>query len=405
MSVRTPAGPATRPTGYRAPLAVPEFRAVFAAHVLSLLGNVVAQIALSVLVFRDTGSPLLSALTFALGMLPYALGGAVLAPLADRFPARRVLVGCDLLCGACVLLMVLPGTPVGVLLALRAVTAFVAPLFSGVRSASLALFLDGDAFILGRSLIRVSAQAAQIGGFAAGGLLLTVVPPRAALVVTAAGFLASALLLRLGTVPRPAVAARGTSGGLRALLGDRRVRALLLLSWAPPAFVVVPEALAAPLARETGAGPYAVGLLLAAMPVGAVAAELAVGGRLGPAARARLSLPLAVGMLLPLACFLPGPGLVPALLLLVLAGTGLAYTLGVDRWYADAVPEALYGRAMTLLSAGLMTAQGLGMALGGLAAELAPPHLVITGAGVLGAVCALTAALAVRRSAPQRARG
>jgi predicted MFS family arabinose efflux permease len=387
-----------RRTGYRAPLAVAEFRAVFAAHVLSLLGNVVAQLALSVLVFRDTGSPLFSALTFALGLLPYALGGAVLAPLADRYPAWRVLVSCDLLCGGCVLLMVLPGTPVAVLLALRSVTAFVAPLFGGVRAASLGQLLDGESYVLGRSLIRVSAQAAQIGGFAAGGLLLALVPARSALLVTAVGFLASALILRLGTAARPTVTADRAAGGLRAVLGDRRVRALLVLCWTPPAFVVVPEALAAPFARETGAGPYAVGLLLAAMPVGAVAGELAVGALLGASARARGALPLAVGMLLPLVCFAPGPALFPALLLLAAAGTGLAYTLALDRWYADAVPEALHGRAMTVMSAGLMTVQGLGMTLGGLGAELAPPHLVITGTGVLGVVCTLAAVVAVRRS-------
>ena len=50
----TAAGPAAG-RGYRAVFAVREFRAVFAAHVLSLQGTVVAEIALSVLVFRLTG--------------------------------------------------------------------------------------------------------------------------------------------------------------------------------------------------------------------------------------------------------------------------------------------------------------------------------------------------------------
>lgn len=112
-------------------------------------------------------------------------------------------------------------------------------------------------------------------------------------------------------------------------------------------------------------------------------------------------LPPTVGMLVPLVCFAPGRTLLPALGLLAVAGAGLAYTLGLDRWYADAVPEALRGRAMTVMSAGLMTFQGLGMALGGLAAEVLAPHLVIAVAGALGVVCASAAALAVRRSAPK----
>lgn len=46
----------TRP-GYRAVFAVREFRAVFAAHLLSLLGVVVSELALTVLVYDLTGSP------------------------------------------------------------------------------------------------------------------------------------------------------------------------------------------------------------------------------------------------------------------------------------------------------------------------------------------------------------
>lgn len=72
------------------------------------------------------------------------------------------------------------------------------------------------------------------------------------------------------------------------------------------------------------------------------------------------------------------------LLALLLAGLAHAYTLGLDQWYVDAVPEELRGRAMTLLSTGLMTLQGVGMALAGLAAEFLPVHGVVTGSGILG---------------------
>ncbi|AXK35479.1 MFS transporter [Streptomyces armeniacus] len=386
-----------RGAGYREVFAVREFRAVFAAHVLSMLGSVVSGIALPVLVYARTGSPLLSALTFALGFLPFAAGGAVLAPVADRYPARRVLVGCDLVCAACVAAMVLPGAPVAVLLALRAAAALVQPLFTGVRAASLGHILAGDAFVLGRSLIRIVAQSAQIAGFAAAGLLLVVVTPRAALLITVGCFLLSALILRRGTRERPPAASVRTRGGIRALLADPRIRALLALSWVPSAFLVVPEALAPAYADGLGAGPAAVGLLLAAMPVGSALAELAAGAWLRPAARERLVLPLSACLLLPLVLFAFRPGLVASLALLVLTGTGMAYILGLDRWFFDAVPEELRGRAMTLLSGGLMTGQGIGMAAGGLAAEFAPAHWVAAGAGASGTVCALAVVRAVRR--------
>ncbi|MEU9008091.1 MFS transporter, partial [Streptomyces sp. NPDC048551] len=356
--------------GYRGLFRVGEFRAVFAAHLLSLLGVVVAEISLTVLVYRATGSALMSALTFALGFLPYALGGTLLAGLADRYPARRLLVACDLLCAACAAAMVWPGTPVAGILVLRCAMAFVAPLFQGARSASLADILGpGEAFVLGRSLLRMVSQSAQLAGFGLGGLLLTFLAPRGAVALTAAGFLTSALLLRLGTRDRPARAAAATTargplrGGLGVLLGDRRLRALTLLCWLPPAFAVVPEALLTPYAAGIGAGTGALGLLMCALPVGTIAGELAAGSLLSARTRARLTAPLAALAPLPLLAYAVRPGVPVVLAALLLSGLAHAYALDLDRMYVDAVPDELRGRAMTLLSTGLMTLQGVGMAL------------------------------------------
>nr|WP_130443404.1 MFS transporter [Streptomyces sp. BK239] len=87
-----------------------------------------------------------------------------------------------------------------------------------------------------------------------------------------------------------------------------------------------------------------------------------------------------------------------SLLLTALAGAGSAYTLGLDQWLVRAVPEELRGRAMTLLTAGLMTVQGVGMALAGVAAEFAGVTAAVTGAGVLGAVCCAALAWEARRA-------
>ncbi|MFF3540618.1 MFS transporter [Streptomyces platensis] len=408
------AGPytgAARPDGYRAVFAVPEFRYVFAAHLLSSLGVVVCELALSVLVFRLTASPLLSALTFALGLLPYVVGGTLLSAVADRYPARRVLVGCDLLCALAAAGMVAPGTPVVVLLVLRCVLAAIAPVFAGTRAATLGEILgEGELFVLGRSVIRIVNQSAQLAGFAAGGLLLAVVSPAAVLALTAGAFLGSALLLRLGTLARPARdgargAARGalvaaSLGGARRLLADRRVRALLLLTWLPPAFVVIPEALLVPYAGLLGTGPAGMGLLMCSMPIGAVLAESLVGTFLGPRARTRLTFPMGVFAVLPSLGFAAQPSLGWAVLLLALTGTGISYNFGVDRWFVAAVPEALLGRAMTVMQAGRMTVMGLAMGLAGVAAEYAPLRVVMPAAGVLGAVCVLAVIFEVRRTAP-----
>ncbi|NEA47034.1 MFS transporter [Streptomyces sp. SID10815] len=427
----TPATPVPTPSNYTAALAIPEFRAVFAAHALSLLGVIVSEIALSVLVYDLTGSPLWSALTFALGFLPYVVGGTLLAGVADRFPARRVLVTCDLVCAACVVPMATSSAPIGVVLALRCALALVSPVFQGTRMATLADILgDGDLFVLGRSLLRIVSQSSLLIGYGLGGILLTVVSPRHALLITVATFLLSAALLRLGTQHRPAratlhrtatgTAATGTATtgtaptprplmtdslqGARQVLAAPRVRVLLLLFWLPAMFSVVPEALAAPYAAALGAGSTGLGLLMCALPVGTIAGELYAGARLRPATRERVALPLVCCMLLPYLGFAWHPNLTAALLLLLLSGAGSAYTLGLDQWFVAAVPEELRGRAMTLLTAGLMTIQGVGMALAGVAAEFVGVPATVAAAGALGTAACAALAVAARKTEADRRR-
>ncbi|MFF9508894.1 MFS transporter [Streptomyces sp. NPDC014724] len=396
------------PRGYRAVFGVREFRAVFAAHLLSLLGVVVSELALTVLVYDLTGSPLLSALTFALGFLPYLVGGTLFAGVADRYPARRVLVTCDLICAGCVAVMALPGTPVGGLLALRCVVASVSPVFTGTRTAALTDILgEGDLYVLGRSLLRIVSQSALLIGFGVGGVLLAAVSARGAIMITVGTFLCSAALLRFGTRDRPARSGDGggallkdSLAGARTVLADRRIRALMLLFWLPAMFVVAPEALAAPYADEIGVGPVALGLLMCAMPVGHIGAELYAGTVLAPRLRSRIVLPVAATGLLPLVLYGFRPGVVLSVVALALAGVGAAYIIGLDQWFVDAVPEELRGRAMTLLTAGLMTVQGIGMALAGLAAEFVPVHQVVAGAAVIGTVCTLVLVREVRSTEP-----
>ncbi|MFE9172726.1 MFS transporter [Streptomyces kebangsaanensis] len=183
--------------------------------------------------------------------------------------------------------------------------------------------------------------------------------------------------------------------GLRA---DRRVRALLLLFRVPPMSMVVPEALAAPCADALGAGSTGLGLLMCGLPVGAIAGELYAGSRLRPAARERTALPLVCLTLLPYLGYALRPNLPVSLLLLLLSGAGSAYTPGLDQWFVRAVPEELRGRAMTLLTAGLMRIQGVGVAPAGIAAEFAGVTATVAGAGVPGTACCVRLAVTARRT-------
>src|ERR1019366_7935738 len=72
-----------------------------------------------------------------LAFLPSLFGGILLGAAADRLPARRVLVGCDLISASLVGAMVIPGVPVAGLLTLLFAAGLVSPVYSGARAALL----------------------------------------------------------------------------------------------------------------------------------------------------------------------------------------------------------------------------------------------------------------------------
>ncbi|MFJ9825583.1 MFS transporter [Streptomyces sp. NPDC101160] len=110
-------------------------------------------------------------------------------------------------------------------------------------------------------------------------------------------------------------------------------------------------------------------------------------------------LPLAATGLLPFLLYAAGPGLALAAVALFLAGATGAYTLGLDAWFVAAVPDGRRGRAMTLMTAGMTTTQGIGMAGAGVAAEFASVRAVVAGTGVLGTAVLLWLVAEVRATA------
>jgi hypothetical protein len=376
---------------YRQVLGGGEFRAIFAADIVSMLGNVVAAVALTVLVYQRTHSPALAASVMALAFLPYLVGGTLLGAAADRLPVRRVLVGCDLISAALVGAMVVPGIPVPGLLALLFVAGLVSPVYAGVRSALLPdVLAPGPCYVLGRALLRMVAQSAQIAGYGIGGLLLAAVSPRGALAVDAVSFAASAGVLRFGTAARgprggrTGSMARDSLAGLRAVLVHRRVRRILLFSWLVPACAIAPEALAVPYVTHIGLPARAAGFLLMGIPAGTVAADIIVARLLPTRRQRRVVVVAALVAFAPLAAFAALPDLAAALGLLVVSGLGSAWSAGIDGLLVEAAPEQLRSRALAVGSAGLMFTQGVGFAFWGLAGQFVPLVLVIPGAAVLG---------------------
>src|SRR3954468_4671091 len=130
-------------------IAIGEFRAVWLAQAMSLLGDQLAQGALAVLVYNRTQSPLATAAVYALTYLPPIVGGPLLAGLADRYPRRRVMLLCDVARAMFVALMAVPGMPFAVLCVLVFCVVLLGAPFSAARAALLPEVLEGDRYVTG----------------------------------------------------------------------------------------------------------------------------------------------------------------------------------------------------------------------------------------------------------------
>lgn len=384
--------------------AVREYRAVWVADLLSVTGDQLARVALAVLVYGRTGSAAWAAATYALTFLPAIVGGVLLSGLADRYARRSVLVGTDLARAVLVGAMAVPGLPLPALCALLVVVVLLGAPHTAARGALLPELLPGDLYERGLAVAQMTGQAAQVVGFAAGGLLVAAVSPGSALALDAATFAVAAVVFRFGLSRRPRPdGGRGTGPGPRDVLAgitditaDPRRRALVLLVWMVGLYVV-PEALAAPYAAQVGAGPAVVGLLMAADPLGSVVGAWLFVRFVPPQRRARLIGVLAVAAGVPLLFTALVPAVPLALLLWGVSGmASTAYVMQAQASFVRATPAAIRGRAIGVAASGIVAGQGIAVLAGGLLADLWTPATAIAVCGGVGVLVALVGTAAWR---------
>jgi predicted MFS family arabinose efflux permease len=395
---------------------VGEFRILWLAHAQSRLGDQLARVAVAVLVFARTSSALLTALTYALTFLPPLVSAPLLSGLADRYPRRTLLVTVDLCRAALIGLMTIPSVPLAGLAALLVVVVALQPPYSAARNAMLANVLEADRYVVGLGLVNVTDGIAQVVGFALGGVLLELIGARTALGIDAATFMVSVLLVRMGARPHrpvhkdawPGTASRpgarwSVLGGVALVWGDARLRTLALLVWLY-GFYVAPEGIAAPYAAQLGVGTAAVGLLMAADPIGAVVGAVVFSRWPRPASRPWAVGPLAILSGVPLVLSALRPSLPASLVLWALTGALSCYIMLAQAEFTVAVPDHRRGQAVGLLAAGLQAAQGLGLLLAGALAGPFAPSTSVALCGAAGVLCALGAGPARRRQLEPQSR-
>ena len=374
---------------YRALFAHSEFRALWTASALATMASTMAGLALALVVQRETGSALLTAVAMFGPSIAQVLGATTLMSAADASPPRRTLVVVGVLTTGVLALQTVPGLGTTTRLLLVFGSAYVLAVGSGARWGLLSQVVGPAAFPLARSTMNVAVGAFQVVGFATSGLLLALLS--AAQVFGLAALLSAVAVpvLRFGITERaPRRAARAgvreTWRGNRALLAHRSTRTLLLALAVPNGLVVGCEALFVPYAGERG------GWLLAAGAVGMMAGDLVVGRFLSTEGRRRTHTALRVLLAAPFLAFALEPGLAVAVVLVGCATVGYAASLVQQEWLVALTPPELRGQVLGAESSLRMTGQGVCAVLaGGLAdavgvgtamAALAAASLVVSAA-------------------------
>jgi predicted MFS family arabinose efflux permease len=367
------------------------------AQVLSVAGDQLARVALTLLVFDRTRSALLAAVTFAASVVPAFIGGITLSGLADRLPRRQVMIACDLIRVVLVLVMAVSGIPIAVLVVLLFGVTMIGAPFLSARAALYPDILAGDLYVLGTAVTLTTLQFAQVLGFAAGGAAVAFFGIRASLLIDAATFVLSALITRIWVRRRPAAhavadddtdAGGGLLAALRLVFTNPALRIPMLLGWLA-AFYNIPEGVSVPLAAALGGGAVAVGFILAAPAFGASVGAIVFSRFVAPATRVRWMSPFAAAACAVLILFAFLPPLPIALVLLGLSGFFDCYQLAANASFVAATPARLRSQAFGIAQGGMNLCQGVAWVMAGAVAGHYAPSFVVAASGALGAVAAI----------------
>lgn len=175
-----------------------DFRQLWMAQAVSLVGDWFTLIALAVVVSRASGgSGLAIGALLLTQLLPTALVGPFSGVLADRFDRRRLLVASDVLRAGIVLLLIpaVLGEALVAVYALALTHFTVATVFEPARSALVPRLVSPAQLVAATTLTSVTWSVMTALGGVIGGSVLAVLGVAAAFVVDALTFVASAALI------------------------------------------------------------------------------------------------------------------------------------------------------------------------------------------------------------------
>ncbi|WP_344362328.1 MFS transporter [Streptomyces gobitricini] len=365
---------------YLAILRIGDYRLLWSALVLNLLGDGATYAALAWITVEEAGAAGLGILGVCL-TLPVIAGGAVVGPLLDRFSRRKLFIYDSVFRGVVVALIPL----LAFMDSLHVWHLYVVALVYGLLKiiplagtpAVLPELVPADKLQAASGLEATAMGAANVLGPAIGAGLITVLGAPSVLLLDAATYLVFAFLISRIKAPMGRPEPADTTGDaprrpgwapvFRLIVRDRF---LLVLTLSFAAFNVSAGALVVALPWlakfEFGSGPGVLGLMLAVMAAGELIGSLVSG-----AVRTSEKQMLRIGVFQLLSgavLFLLIPTALPWILLgLALNGilsAPMTVLGGVVRM--TRVPNEMRGRAMTLMRTVMAGALPAGSAFGGL---------------------------------------
>lgn len=356
------------------------FRYFWLSRATSGLGSAVTTVAMPVLVYQQTKSPVMVAIVSAAGTVPYVAFGLFAGAFADRVDRRRLMIATDVLNGL-TLVSVPLASALGVLTAGQIVAA-------ALLSSSLTIFFDAGVYglvpaIVGKpnlaeanSAVYSAETVVRVVGTGSAGALISLFHPAGTLAIDAMSFIASAILIRAVAYPSAAyqVPPGGRPGfrqsvgeGLRFLLGHPTLRMMALAgtlqSFSGGALVGQLVVFADRVLRIHGTNPR-IGFLYTAWSVGGILGSLyfpRVLRRIRPFQVLLIALP--VSAVLGLAVLLSWDWRVALAAVAAWGSVNVVILINTMTYSQEVTPPALQSRVNTTRR---MLSSGLGVPLGAL---------------------------------------
>jgi MFS family permease len=386
----------------------PALARLLAGEFISGIGDWLYLVAILVVVYADSNSPVLLGIIGAARILPYVLLSVPAGMVADRFDRRMVLLVTDVARGVIMVglaLAVMLGASTLVIIALSILAACFSTFFGPAIGALLPSLVNERDLGPANSAWATLDNVAFIIGPAIAGILLAGGGLEFAFLINAVSFGVVAIVL--WRLPIPGKEAASSSGdgepeaapaGWRALV--RPLAGPLVLDTAISFVIGGVNVLTVIIAVDVlDAGEAGTGFLQAATGVGGVVAGVAGGALLAR----RLSVPLAIGGVVGgvgLAWLALSGGLVMAMVAIGVAVAGLLLLDVVNTTMIQRiVPDELRGRAMGVLQTSSAVVYSLGSLLMPIIASLLGVPFVLVVAAVI-VVAGVGAALLLVESQP-----